>query len=179
MSFFQTRNRSTQSLKVARRVAGMSDCLLKSLLGAAKNLTSLKLGLALFMERADAFQAVVRVEAIHLHLHFMVERAHQVIFVAMENGLFYGADGKLRPFSDFLGKSGDRGLELVRRVEMIDDPQAVRSGGVNHFPGVEHFRSDRWANELRQEVGSAVIGEQSDFGEILPESRTLHGEADV
>src|SRR5215475_841358 len=107
---------------------------LESLLGAAKNLASLKLGLALFMERANAFQAVLRVEAIHLDLEFVVQRAHQILFIAMEDGLFYLANGKLRPLRNFLGKRADRGLELVRGKNVVDDAQAVRRRRVNHLP---------------------------------------------
>src|SRR6266404_2577991 len=61
MSFCQTRKRSTQSSKVERRVAGMSEISFGQNAGHfIKHLTSLKLGLTLFHEGANAFEAIVR-----------------------------------------------------------------------------------------------------------------------
>jgi hypothetical protein len=68
------------------------------ILGAEK-LTSLKLGLALFHEGANAFEAIVRMETFELGLDFALERFHERVFFAVEDGLLHRTNGKLRRFS--------------------------------------------------------------------------------
>src|SRR6266436_1640458 len=114
MSFCQTRKRSTQSSKVERRVAGMSEISFDQNAGhCKKHSTSLKLGLALFHEGTNAFEAIVRVETFKLGLDFTLERFHQGVLFTCENRLFDGADCELGAFGDFLGEGGDRGFEFV------------------------------------------------------------------
>src|SRR5258708_4821819 len=125
MSFCQTRKRSTQSSKVERRVAGMSEISFDQNAGHRDKLASLKLGLALFHKGANTFEAIVRMETFELGLDFTLERLHERVFFATEDGLFYGSDGALRPIGDFLGEGGDRGFEFVSREEMVDDAKAM------------------------------------------------------
>src|SRR5215469_7957951 len=114
MSFCQTRNRSTQSSKVERRVAGMSDCLLE-IRRAEKKLTALKLGLAFFQERTNALQAIMRMETLELGFNFTIERLHEVVIFTVKDGLLNGANRHLRPFGNFLRESRDGSLKLFRR----------------------------------------------------------------
>src|SRR6266481_6986839 len=180
MSFCQTRKRSTQSSKVERRVAGMSEISFGQNAGHfIKYLTSLKLGLTLFHEGANAFEAIVRMETFELGLDFALERFHKNVFFACEDGLFHSANGELRAFGDFFGESGDAGFEFVRWEEVVDDAEPMRGLSVDHFAEVEHFGCDGWADELGEKVGAAVIGEQADLGKILAEDGAIHGEANV
>src|SRR6266481_9147297 len=180
MSFCQTRKRSTQSSKVERRVAGMSEISFgQNAAHFKKYLTSLKLGLTPFHEGANAFEAIVRMETFELGLDFALERLHQSVFFAREDGLFHGANGKLRAFGDFFCESSDSGFEFVGWEEVVDDAEPMRGLSVDHFAEVEHFGCDGWANELGEKVGAAVIGEQADLGKILAEDGAIHGEADV
>jgi hypothetical protein len=80
---------------------------------------------------------------------------------------------------DFLSEGGDGGFELVGGKKMIEDAETMGGLRVNHFPEVEHFGGDGRADELRQKIGAAVIGEQADFGKILAEGGAIHGETDV
>ena len=97
----------------------------------------------------------------------------------MKDGLLDGANGELRTIGDFFGEGRHLGFELVGGKQVIDDAEAMGRGSVNHIAGIKHFRGDRWANELRQKVGAAVIREQTDFGEILAEDGAVHREADI
>jgi len=144
-----------------------------------KHLTSLKLGCALVHEGANAFEAIVRMETFELGLDFALERFPEGLFFTAENVLFHGADGELRAIGDFFGEGGDGGFEFIGWEEMVDDAEAVSGLCVNHFAEVEHFGGDGRADELWQKVGTAVIGEQADFGKILAEDGPIHGEADV
>src|SRR6267143_1606419 len=106
MSFCQTRKRSTQSSKVERRVAGMSEISFGQNAGHfIKHLTSLKLGLTLFHEGANAFEAIVRMETFELGLDFALERFHQSVFFACEDGLFHSANASCGPSAIFLAKA--------------------------------------------------------------------------
>ena len=59
--------------------------------------------------------------------------------------------------------------------------QAEAQGGfcVNHIAGVEKFRRLRGAHQLRQEIGSTVIGKKAHLGEILAERRFFSGDSNV
>jgi len=120
------------------------------MLGDAKQLTSLKLGRALFHERANAFEAIVRVETFKLGLYLPLQRFHQGIFFAREDGLFDGPDRNLRTFGYFFGKRGDRRLELVGGKKVVQDTKAMRGLRVDHFAEIEHFGGNGRADKLRR-----------------------------
>src|SRR5580704_13934251 len=149
------------------------------MLGTSKKLNSMKLGLALFHEGANAFEAIVRMETFELGLDFAFERFHQSVFFAAEDGLFHSADGELRPIGDFFCEGGDGGFELVGRKKMVEDAEAMRGLRVNHFAEVKHFGGNGRADELRDKVGAAVVGKEADLCKILAEDGAIHGEADV
>src|ERR1700757_227457 len=109
------------------------------MLGTANELASLKLRLALFHEGANAFEAIVRMETFKLGLDFTLEGLEKGIFFAREDGLFHHANSELRPLGDFCGEGGDGGFELVGGKKMVNDAQAMRGLGVDHFAEVEHF----------------------------------------
>src|ERR1700686_3945643 len=108
-------------------------------------------------------------ETFELGLYFALERFHQRFFFAAEDGLLHGADGELRPVGDFLGESSDGGFELVGGEEVVNDAETMRRLRVNHFAEVEHFRGNGGADELREEVSPAIVGEEADLGKILAE----------
>src|SRR6202007_939684 len=110
---------------------------LVKMLGTREKSASLKLGLALFHEGANAFKAIVRMETFQLGLHFALERFHERVFFAVKDCLFHVADGELRTVGDFFGEGGDGSLELVGGEEMIEDAQAMRGLRVDHFPEIK------------------------------------------
>src|ERR1700757_3181114 len=123
MSFCQTRNRSTQSSNVDRRVAGMlrppgSEFFRRilSARGTARSKLShsstAKTGRPLFQEGANALPAVLRVKALELMLNFPFQRLDQGFLLASEDRLFHRANRHLWAGRNFCGHA----LHLARKT---------------------------------------------------------------
>src|ERR1700739_1712768 len=190
MSFCQTRKRSTQSSNVDRRVAGMlvppgsEICRYVDRVrntAGAKSFSSMpsKAGRPLFEKRANALLAVMRMEALQLMLDFLVQSGDKRFLIVCENGLFYGANGNLRPNRYLCRQALCFGAQPVRGENVIDDAEAQRRFRVDHIPSVEKFRGLSRADKLRQKVRAAIIREQTNLGKILPEHSIFRGNADI
>src|ERR1700730_7621799 len=134
---------------------------------------------ALFEKRRNAFTAILRAKTLELLFHFVVESFLQLQLVAAEESVFHGANGDGGSVSDFCCQFPRFGLELGAGHDAADNPETLGFLRVDHVAGVKHFRGFCGADKLGKEIGTAVVGKQSDLDKVLAEHSAFGSDANV
>src|SRR5271155_6219769 len=123
----------------------------------------LKIGFAFLEECVQAFQTIMRLEAMPLQADLFVKRSFDFLAVFLNHTLFYITLRESRSGGNAFRYLLGFGFQLIRGNHATDDAQAQSVFGGKHLAGVEQFGRARGAYDARQEVCTAEIGEQTDL----------------
>src|SRR6202521_6308311 len=130
----------------------------------SKNLFALKFGRAPFEKSPNPFAAILGEIAPELFLNFVVESASEILLASGKQLFLHRANGQVRALGNFLRQLFHFRFKMRRRNDVIDNPECERGFRVNHVSGVEKLGGFGGADQLRQKIRSAKIGEQSALG---------------
>src|SRR5277367_1799287 len=114
-----------------------------------------------------------------LQADLFVERGFQVLALFAAHAMFYVTLRKAGSSGYTFRELPGFGFQLIRRNHAADDAQAQGVFCGERLPGVEQFRRARGADDARQEVCTAEIGEQADLHERFREARLIGSYANI